>query len=275
MTPQELLAAGEIAPAISAQSALLRARPTDRDARWLLFVLLCYAAEHDRAILQLDTLAQQDAAFGMGSVVYRSLVVADAERAAVLTRAGNPLLPADSPAHVEARLDALRALREGRAAEARSALESAERERPALEGKVDGEPFADLFDSDELLGPVLEVYAGGHYLWLPLERVRTLQIRPPKHQLELLWLPAELEDAAGDTATVHLPALYHGSAHADDARLRGGLMTEWREQDGRVVRGFGQKVLLALRGGEEREVALRELRALEIPQPRPSEGDRG
>lgn len=275
MSPQELLAAGEIAQAISAQSAVLRARPTDRDARWFLFVLLCYAGEHDRAILQLDTLTQQDAAFGMGSVVYRSLVVADAERSAVLTRAGNPLLPSDSPAHVEARLEALRALREGRAADATSALERAERARPALEGKADGESFSDLFDSDELLGPVLEVFAGGHYLWLPLERVRTLQIRPPKHQLELLWLPAELEDAAGDTATVHLPALYHGSAAADDARLRGGLMTEWREQNGPVVRGFGQKVLLALRGGEDREVALRELRTLEISKPPSSEGDRG
>jgi uncharacterized protein (DUF58 family) len=60
MSPQELLAAGEIAEAISAQSAVLRARPTDRDARWFLFVLLCYAGEHDRAILQLDTLTQQD-----------------------------------------------------------------------------------------------------------------------------------------------------------------------------------------------------------------------
>ena len=275
MTPQELLAAGEIAQAISAQSGVLRARPTDRDARWFLFVLLCYAGEHDRAMLQLDTLAQQDAEFGMGSVVYRSLVVADAERAAVLTRAGNPLLPADSPAHVEARLEALRALREGRPADARSALERAERARPALEGKVDGEAFADLYDSDELLGPVLELFAGGHYLWLPLERVRTLQIRPPKHQLELLWLPAELEDMAGDTATVHLPALYHGSVASEDPRLRAGLMTEWREQDGLVVRGLGQKVLLAQRGGEEREVALRELRTLEISKPLPGEGDRG
>jgi len=275
MTPQELLAAGEIAQAISAQSGVLRARPTDRDARWLLFVLLCYAGEHDRAILQLDTLAQQDAEFGMGSVVYRSLVVADAERTAVLTRAGNPLLPPDSPAHVEARLEALRALREARPADARSALERAARARPALEGKVDGEPFADLFDSDELLGPVLELFAGGHYLWLPLERVRTLQIRKPAHQLELLWLPAQLEDAAGDTATVHLPALYQGSAAADDARLRAGLMTEWREQDGLVVRGLGQRVLLAERGGEEREVALRELRTLEISKPLSSEGARG
>ncbi len=275
MTPEELLAAGEIAQAISAQGALLRARPTDRDARWLLFVLLCYAGEHDRAILQLDTIAQQHPDLGMGSVVYRSLVVAEAERTAVLSRAGNPLLPPDSPAHVDARLEALRALREGRAGEARSALERAERARPALEGKLDGEPFTDLIDSDELLGPVLEVLAGGHYLWLPLERVRTLQIRPPKHQLELLWLPAELEDASGDTATVHLPALYFGSATAADARLRAGQLTEWHEQDGLVVRALGQKVLLAQRGGEDREVALRELRTLEISPATPSEGRRG
>jgi type VI secretion system protein ImpE len=122
---------------------------------------------------------------------------------------------------------------------------------------------------------VLEVFAGGHYLWLPLERVRTLEVRAPKHQLELLWLPAELEDVSGDTATVHLPALYHGSAGADDARLRAGALTEWREQEGLVVRGLGQKVLLARHGGEEREVALRELRTLEISPVAPGEAGRG
>jgi type VI secretion system protein ImpE len=274
MTPRELLAAGDFGAAVAAQSALLRAKPTDLDARWFLFVLLCFAGELDRAILQLDMLTEQNAEFGMGSVVYRSLVTAEAERAAVLTRSGNPLLPPNSGAHVEARLAALHALRAGEKTLARTELERAESLRPAREGKLVGEAFTELYDSDELFGPILEVLAGGHYLWLPLERVRKLEIQPAGHQLELLWVPAQLEDVTGVTASIHLPALYHGSAAESDARLRSGQMTEWREVDGVCIRGAGQKVLLARRGDLESDYALRDLRTLEMA-PAPSEARRG
>ena len=274
MTPKELLASGELSAAVAAQGALLRAKPTDLDARWLLFVMLCWAVELDRAILQLDMLTEQNAEFGMGSVVYRSLVTAEAERAAVLTRSGNPLLPPDSGAHAEARLAALCALRTGDFASARAELERAESLRPALEGKLDGEAFTELYDSDELFGPILEVFAGGHYLWLPLERVRKLEIQPAGHQLELLWLPAQLEDVTGVTASIHIPALYYGSPGESDARLRSGQMTEWREVDGVCIRGAGQKVLLARRGDLESDYALRDLRTLEMA-PAPSEVQRG
>jgi type VI secretion system protein ImpE len=274
MTPRELLAAGELSAAVAAQGALLRAKPTDLDARWFLFVLLCWAGELDRAILQLDMLTEQNAEFGMGSQVYRSLVTAEAERAAVLHREGNPLLPPDSGAHADARLAALHALRAGDRAKARAELERAESLRPALEGKLDGEAFDELFDTDELFGPILEVLAGGRYLWLPLERVRKLEIQPAEHQLELLWVPAQLEDTSGVVASVHLPALYQGSAGEADGRLRSGQMTGWREVDGVCIRGAGQKVLLARRGDLEREYALRDLRTLELTPP-PSEAPRG
>ena len=272
MTPQELFAAGELAQAIAGQSAAVRSRPTDLAARWFLFVLLCWGGELDRAVLQMDALAQQNADFGMGAMVYRSLILAEAERAAALGREGNPLLPPDSPPHLETRLEALRAVRRGEPGAARELLERAESERGEVEGKIDGESFADLIDSDDLFGPVLEVFAGGHYLWLPIERVRTLELRAPKHKLELLWLPAELEDQSGERASVHLPALYAGSAAARDPALRVGNMTQWDEVGGALVRGAGQKVLVARAAAGDRDVSLRDLRLLEVTSPRAGAG---
>ena len=272
MTPQELFAAGELVQAIAGQNAVVRSRPTDLDARWLLFVLLCYAGELDRAVLQLDALAQQNAEFGMGVQIYRSLLLAEAERFAVLTRSGNPLLPPDSPAHIETRLEALRAVRAGESAEARALLERAEGERREVEGKIDGESFADLVDSDDLFGPVLEVFAGGHYLWLPIERIRTLEPKAPRHKLELLWLPADLEDADGQRASVHLPALYFGSPTAADPALRVGNVTAWDEVDGVLLRGSGQKVLVARTVAGDRDVALRDVRSIEIAATPPAGG---
>src|SRR5262245_20843112 len=130
MTLQELLSAGRLTDAIAARSSSLRSQPADLQARWELAVLLCFAGELDRAVLQLDALARQDADLGMRLAVYRTLLVAEAERIAVHRREGQPLLPPDCPAHVEARLAALQALRRGDLEQARAALERAEKERP-------------------------------------------------------------------------------------------------------------------------------------------------
>jgi protein involved in temperature-dependent protein secretion len=107
-------------------------------------VLLCFAGELDRAAAQLDTLALQNPELAVGTAHYRALLGAEAERRAVHERDGAPLLPPDCPAHVEARLDALRALRAGDEPAARAALERAQADAPALEGKLDGESFDDL-----------------------------------------------------------------------------------------------------------------------------------
>jgi len=261
---RELFSAGRLGDALAAQTALVRAKPGDGDARFALAGLLCFAGELDRASAQLDTLALQSPELAVGTSHYQSLIHAEAERRAVHERDGEPLLPPDSPAHVERRVLALRALRAGDAEAAGRALAEADQAAPALEGKLDGESFDALRDYDDLLGPVLEVYAGGRYLWLPLERVRTLELAAPERMLDLLWPSARLEETSGAEANVHLPALYAGSHAADDERLRLGRMTDWRDAGGAAFRGVGQKVLLARRGGEERERGLLEIRTLEL-----------
>lgn len=267
MTLQELLSAGRLNDAIAARSSFLRSQPADLDARWELAVLLCFAGELDRAVLQLDALTRQNADLGMSLAVYRTLLVAEAERSAVHRREGQPLLPPDCPAHVEARLAALQALRHGDVAQTRAALERAEKERPDVEATIDGERFTDLRDYDDLLGPVLEVYAGGRYLWLPLERVKRIEIAPPAQLVDLLWPQATLEEISGAEAHVHLPALYVGSSEAADERVKLGRTTEWRDHADLLYRGIGQKTWLAQRADGEREIGLLEVRKLEISAP--------
>jgi type VI secretion system protein ImpE len=267
MTLQELLSAGRLSDAIAARSSSLRSKPSDLDARWELAVLLCFAGELDRAVMQLDALASQNAEMGMGVTPYRTLLVAEAERNAVHRREGQPLLPPDCPAHVEARLAALQALRRGNVVQARAALERAEKERPDVPAIVDEARFDDVRDYDDLLGPVLEVYAGGRYLWMPFERVKRLDIEAPTQLIDLLWPRARLEDASGSEAHVHLPALYVGSCDATDEQLRLGRTTEWIDQAGLLYRGLGQKTWLAQRAGDESEIGLLQIRRLEVDRP--------
>jgi type VI secretion system protein ImpE len=82
--------------------------------------------------------------------------------------------------------------------------------------------------------------------------------------MDLLWLPAELEDTDGRQVRIYLPALYEGSrAHADE-RVRIGRTTEWEEQDGLGFRGVGQHLLFSAHGEAERQTPLLEVRRIEI-----------
>jgi type VI secretion system protein ImpE len=226
-------------------------------------VLLAFAGELDRAAAQLDALLAQEPGFGASCALYRGLLQAEAERRAVHGREGRPLLPPQAPAHVEQRLAALEALRSGDADGARRALGRAEAAGPALEGKLDGEAFRSVTDDDELLGSVLEVFAAGRYLWLPFEHVRRLELTAPAQLVDLLWPSAVLEDATGREAHVHLPALYVGSAEAEDDHARVGALTQWTLQAG-LCRGLGQRTLRVEGAGEAREVGLLAVRRLEL-----------
>jgi type VI secretion system protein ImpE len=264
MTAQELFDKGQLAEAIQQQNEQVRAHPADQDERYFLVVLLAFAGELDRAFLQLQTIDSQNPDLSGGTTVYRGLLSAEAERWAVFHGAGRPLLPPDCPAHVESRLEVLEAVRTGDAALADAALERANEHAPELQGKLNGEAFEAIRDYDDVLGPVLEVYAGGKYLWLPFDHIRQLDISEPEHQLDLLWAPAKLLDAAGEEASVHLPVLYEGSSQAEDGRARIGRLTEWVDWEDVVFRGVGQKTLLCAQADELREKGLLEVRTLEL-----------
>ena len=69
MTARELFDQGRLDEAIAAQNEVVKAHPTDLDARHELSVYLCFAGELDRAFMQLNTMAQQDPALAMSSTI--------------------------------------------------------------------------------------------------------------------------------------------------------------------------------------------------------------
>jgi type VI secretion system protein ImpE len=263
MTAEEFFQAGRLAEAIQAQNEDVKARPADQDARYLLFVLLCFAGDLERAERQLDVMANQDEKMKSGGLVYRSLLAAELERRELYEKGKKPVLPPDPPPFVELRLAALARLRAGEEAEAETLIDQAVEAAQPVSGTLDGEAFDEIRDYDDILGSVLEVFAGGRYLWLPLERIRSLVFAEPTTAIDTLWPQAQLRDTEGDEARVHVPALYSGS-HADaDEALKLGRSSKWRER-GPLYLGTGQRVMLTAAGGETSEHSLLQVRTLEL-----------
>ena len=272
MTADDLFKAGRLEDALAAQKDVVRGNPTDLDARFFLLALMAFAGELERAETQLDAIGQMDESTAPGRAVFQSLLAADFERQKIYQEGAQPTFPPDPPATLGLRRDALHALARGDKDEASRLLDEAMEQGVVLNGKLNGEAFDGLRDYDDVLGQVVEVYAGGRCIWMPMERIRSLKISEPKTHLDLLWVKAELVDSEGDQATVHVPALYQGShEHADEA-IRVGRSQDWIEVADELYRGAGQRLLLATHGDAERQVPLLDVRTLEI-EADPESGD--
>lgn len=246
-TAKELYDAGRLGEAIDALIQSVKARPTDIQQRTFLFELLCFSGDYDRAEKQLDVLAGQSAHAELGAQIYRNALSAERARQRLFTEGQLPHFLAEPPAYVGLHLAAINYLREGHYAEARALLDQAEEERPALAGKLNGEPFSDFRDYDDLTAPVLEMFIQERYVWMPFEQIKSITIEPPKRLRDLLWATARIEhidekiEKIGD---VFLPVLYAGSSGHSNEQVKLGRMTEWTTITDELVVAAGMRLFL-------------------------------
>ena len=229
MTASELYREGRLSAAIQALGAELRDNPADQKRRTFLFELLCFAGEYDRAEKHLDILADAGPDAMTGTILYRAALAAERTRNDLFARKEYPRTDTD-PVH----------------------------------GTLNGKAFESLEDADPRIGPRLEIYAAGQYMWLPLAHISSIEIQAPKRLRDLLWAPALVHTGpkfrSMELGEVLVPALSPFTfRHSDDA-VRLGRATVWEEPGGGDAVPFGQKTLLV--DGED--FPLLELRRLEI-----------
>ena len=264
-TAQGLLDAARLAEAVKAQTEDVRAHPADPERRYVLFALLCFVGDLERANRQLEALTVgQMSGVEMRSLVYRGLLAAEAERREVWAGRAKPLMAPDAPPGLEKRVSALGRIRAEDFEGAARLIDAAGAEASLTSGSLDGDRFEQIRDTDDVGASVLEVFAQGRCMWLAFEQVQRLEIPKPEGLLDLIFAPARLHDRRGHEAHVYLPVLYAGTHEQGDDRLRLGRMTEWLEIPGVGSRGVGQKVLLTIRDGVEQERGILDVRALEV-----------
>jgi type VI secretion system protein ImpE len=211
MSPRELFQAGKLNEAVQALGAEVRDNPTDVRRRTFLFELLCFQGEFERAEKHLNLLADANPEAKLGAMLYFSALHAERTRQNIFTRKEYPHAPTSGA---------------GRG------------------GTVDGKAFDDLADADPRVGPRLELFAAGAYLWIPFEHIEAIEIQQPQKLRDLLWIPALVRTGPAfkekELGEVLLPVLAPGTAQRSDGSVRLGRATEWDEVDGESV-PFGQR----------------------------------
>lgn len=230
MSVQELFKAGKLNEAIEALGVEVRNNPTDARRRTFLFELLCFKGDYDRAEKHLNLLADASPDARVGAILYFSALHAERLRRDLFEKKDYPVLPASEDSRA---------------------------------GTLNGKPFLTLEDADPRVGPRLELFAAGAYLWIPFEHIESIEIEPPKRLRDLLWAPALVRTGPKfkdkELGEVLLPVLAPFSwRHADD-NVKLGRATEWAEVDGMSVPS-GQRMISV--DGED--VPLLEIRKIEF-----------
>ncbi len=259
----ELIRAANLEAAILEATEQVRAKPADQTARISLFELLCFAGEFDRAKKQIDVVEQQRDKSDLSVQVYQNCLKAERERLRVYEEGIEPYFISDPPAYVDLQMEAIKAIRKGEFGKASDILGRAEESRPALSGRRNGKSFEDFRDWDDLAAPILELFIHDKFAWLPMEQIKTLEIRPPAQLRDLIWASAKIESIAGTQGEVFVPALYAGSAQDASAEVRMGRRTEWRMLGEQLCHAVGLRIFLA----DDEEVPIFELKKIEFDTP--------
>ena len=253
----DLFRAGRLADALAAANAEVKKAPTDLGHRVLLAELLLFTGNLERADVILDAAGQLDPSAAIVVSEFRQLLRAETARRQLYRDGRVPEVLDDLEPTGQASLKALVALREGNLAEATAAVAQAEALRPRVSGTVNGQPFDDFRDADDLIPGYIETLTTtGKYFWIPVSRIESMEFHPPKRPRDLAWRRCSMSVKAGPDGDVYIPVLYFTAEETDDAH-RLGRATSWSEGEG-PVRGIGQRVFLA---GEE-DLSIMQLNAI-------------
>jgi len=229
MTSVELVRSGKLSEALAAVVAEVRDHPADVGKRTFLFELLCFAGQYDRAEKHLNLLAQGTPDAEFGALLYRSALAAQRKREALFTSGDYPDIASV---------------------------------KPSPPGKLNGRPFTSLQDLDPRIGPRLEVFVAGEYVWLPFEHIGSIHMTAPRYLRDTLWAAATVQTGPSfqgkDFGEVLVPMLapFSWQHEHDDVKL--GHATDWKQQ-GESLIPFGQKLLVV---DEETVVPFLEIREL-------------
>jgi len=242
MNSAELVRAGQLDEGLTALQTEIRAKPDDPQLRIFLFQLNCVLGRLDKALSQLQVVANLDAETMLMAQIFRPVITCELLRREVFAGKRTPMIFGQPTEWLGQLIQANQLIAQGEYTAAAQLRDSAFEAAPTSAGQVNGEPFEWIADVDSRFGPVLEVILEGKYYWLPFCRVLKIQTEKPSDLRDLVWMPALLTLSTGATVPAHLPVRYPGTEANSASELRLARKSDWQDQPGDTHLGLGQRV---------------------------------
>jgi type VI secretion system protein ImpE len=255
-----LLRSGDVAGALDALKQDVRKAPRDPRLRTFLFQMFCVTGEWERATTQLSVAAELDPLALPMSQTYQTAIRCEILRERVFRGERSPTVLGDPGDWLPLLIEATRLLAGGQFAEAEKLRDAAFEAAPETACSVNDERCGWISDADPRLGPVLEVFVNGNYMWVPFSRLRRLRLDPPADLRDQVWMPAHFTWDNDGEANGLIPTRYPGSATAADPALALARKTEWHDAAAGWSLPLGQRVLVT----DVSEVALMDIRDLMV-----------
>lgn len=260
MNSKDLIKEGKLAEARSQLVAAVKAHPGDTASRTLLFQVLLFSGEWEKAQRHLESLAELDAKLTAATPLYENLLKCERERSKVAALQMMPSFLPATPTYFQDYYQACQQLQanlDGKGPEIFAAMAA---QIPQVSGTVNGVEFSGMRNTDDVLAFALEVFAHDRYVWVPFEAIREIIVTPPQTLLDLMWISASITTWSGLSMNGFLPVLYPDSWKHDNEQVKMGRMTDWVTPVGGCVRGAGQQVFVF----GDQDVSLLELRDLQF-----------
>jgi type VI secretion system protein ImpE len=266
MEAETYLQSGDLEKTLDELKNGIRKHPEKVELRIFLFQLLSVLGQWERAITQLNVAAEMDSDVLLMAQIYRPALNCEVLRANVFQGKRTPLFFGE-PLDWMVWLTQIPGLLAAGQSEAAAGLrDQAFDAAPAISGQIDGQAFNWIADTDERLGPILEAIINGKYYWVPLERIRKIEIDKPVHLRDVIWTTATFTWANEGQAMGLIPSRYPGSEKENDSAFQLSRKTDWRNVGNSFFIGVGQR-MLATDQGEYPLLDIREvnLNPLDIP----------
>lgn len=243
MAAYELLREGRLEEALTALKDQIRRDAANPKHRVFLFQLLAVQGDWQRALTQLNTVAELDPQTSAMAQMYRTAVECEALRSEVFRGNRSPLILGEPEPWVALLIQALGHVAAGEFNQARRLQMEAFDLAPVSAGTIDDQPFEWLADADSRLGPVLEAIVNGAYYWIPFHRIRQIDLEPPVDLRDVVWTAAHFTWTNGGEMVGLIPTRYVGSELSADSALLMSRKTDWNDLGQGYFVGSGQRML--------------------------------
>ncbi len=260
MNIKDLIKAGKLAEARSSLVAAVKAHPGDTASRTLLFQVLLFSGEWEKAQRHLESLAELDVKLMAATPLYENLLKCERERSEVVSLKTMPSFLPATPTYFQDYYQACQQLQSNLDGNGQEIFEAMASKIPQVTGTVNGVEFSGMRNTDDVLAFALEVFAHDRYVWVPFDAIREIIVTPPQTLLDLMWISASITTWSGLSLNGYLPVLYPDSWKHDNEQAKMGRMTDWFTPSGSCVRGAGQQVFVF----GDQDVSILELRDLQF-----------